>query len=98
MAWPQPFCRRLLAEHFQVTVDELGFHRPRPSATELQRRTRSNPEDLVTLVSPPGRLDAWVEKEQEQWREHRRAFSVRWRALVVLAEGLYPDPELSRPA
>jgi len=94
VVWPQPFYRRLLAEHFQVAVDELGFRRPRPSATGLQRRTSSNPDDLLTLVSPPGALDARVEKEQEQWREHRRAFGARRRALAVLAEQLYPDHRL----
>lgn len=62
VVWPQPFYRRLLAEHFQVAVDELGFRRPRPSATELQRRTSSSPDDLMTLVAPPGKLDARVER------------------------------------
>ena len=95
VVWPQPFYRRLLAEHFQVAVDELGFRRPRPSTSDLERRVSSStPDDVLTLVPTPAKLDARVEKEQEQWRQHRLAFGSRRRALAVLAEQLYPDHRL----
>jgi len=94
VAWPQPFYRRLLAEHFQVAADELGFRRPRPSPDALRRPTGTGLDDLLTLVAAPGRQDPRVEREQAQWRGHRQAFGECRRALAVLAEQLYPDHQL----
>lgn len=94
VAWPQPFYRRLLAEYFQVAVDELGFRRPRPAAYELHRRASTSPEDLLTLVAAPGQQDPRVYKDQQQWRDLRQAFGDRRRVLAVLAEQLYPDYQL----
>lgn len=95
VAWPQPFYRRLLAEHFAVAVDELGFYRPRPSATSVQRPATEPPEDVLTLVAAPGKRDPRVHSDQAGWRELRTAFGARRRALAVLAEQLYPDHRMS---
>jgi len=94
VVWPQPFYRRLLAERFQVAADELGFLRPCPPPDGLRRPTGTGPEDLLTLVAAPGRLDPRVEREQAQWRGHRQAFGECRRALAVLAEQLYQDHQL----
>jgi transcriptional regulator with XRE-family HTH domain len=93
VVWPQPFHRRLLAEYFQVAVDELGFRRPRPSSTGLQHRI-SSPDELLPLVATAGQQDPRVEKEQQQWCHSRQALGAHRRALAVLAEQLYPDHRL----
>ena len=95
VTWPQPFYRRLLAEYFQVAVDELGFRRPRPAASELHQRLSTTPDEFLTLVAAPGQQDPRVEKDQQQWRDLRQAFGERRRELAVLAERLYPDYQVA---
>ncbi len=87
----------MLAEYFRVAVDELGFRRPRPTASELHQRASTSPGDLLTLVAAPGQQDPRVEKDQQQWRELRQAFGERRRELAVLAEQLYPDYQVPGP-
>lgn len=93
VSWPQPFYRRLLAEHFGVAADELGFRRPRPQPSQLQTRSGlTGTQELLKIVdsAPPAR-DPRVDAEQDQWLKVREALGARRRALAVEAEALYPD-------
>ncbi|MBN9735401.1 transcriptional regulator [Pseudonocardia sp. P1] len=95
VAWPQPFYRRLLAEHFRVAADELGFLRPRPGTAQLQTRsTLTDTDDLLRLTDEPAAPDPRVVAEQDRWRQVRQALGLRRRALAVAAESLYPDHRL----
>lgn len=95
VAWPQPFYRRLLAEHFSVASDELGFLRPRPASSQLHTRSGlTDTDELLKLIDGPPTPDPRVEQDQDRWRSTRQAFSSRRRALAVAAESLYPEYRL----
>lgn len=84
--WPQPFYRRLLAEHFDCGVDELGFRRPQRTAPAVPAS-----DELPTLVAAPSTVEPHVEQDQHRWREIREAMGKCRRRLAVAAEQLYPD-------
>ena len=94
VVWPQPFHRRLLAECFQVAVDELGFRRPRPAQADLHRPSSARPDNLLSLAAAADQPDPQVHKDQQHWREVREAFGARRQTLAVLAEQLYPEHRL----
>lgn len=83
---PTSFRRRLLAEYFQVGLDELGFHQPRRS---LALPSPHADDDLTLDTTSPG-ITQDVKTDQEQWRATRDALGKTRRMLAVLAEQLYP--------
>ncbi|MFD7653976.1 helix-turn-helix transcriptional regulator [Actinosynnema sp. NPDC059797] len=88
--WPQPFYRRLLAEHFDRAVDELGFRRPQRASTPAVTTS----DELLTLVAAPGALDPRVEQDQKRWKDARQLLGGHRRALAVAAQQLYPDGQV----
>lgn len=91
--WPQPFYRRLLAERFHCSADELGFRRPyrfRSTDTDLPKV----PLASLTVADTPAENDPHVERDQQHWRDVRAALGRRRRELAVLAETLYRDHRL----
>ncbi|WP_054055729.1 helix-turn-helix transcriptional regulator [Alloactinosynnema sp. L-07] len=90
VALPQPFYRRLLAEYFDVAVDELGFRRVRRAAPI----PATSSHELLTLVAVPGRLEPRVHDDQRQWRHVRTGLNAHRHGLAVLAQQLYPDHQV----
>jgi transcriptional regulator with XRE-family HTH domain len=82
--WPQPFYRRLLADYFKCTVDELGVRRPRRLNPESAGCCSG--EELLTFVAAPGTLDPRVEQDQRQWRETRQILGSYRRKLAIVTE------------
>ena len=86
VVWPQPFYRRLLAEWFRCSADELGFRRPRPVRPE-----ESDSHVPLTFASPPVAIEPHVQRDQHEWCQTRSALGRHRRDLAVLAESLYRD-------
>jgi transcriptional regulator with XRE-family HTH domain len=87
---PDPLARRLLAEFFGVSIEELGFVRPR-ARPRPAGRGQSLPEDVGILeldTAPPG-IDPRVERSQDEWRAARRALNGQRHALTSVATRLY---------
>jgi transcriptional regulator with XRE-family HTH domain len=83
-----PFYRRLLAEHFGVSVAELGLTRPRvagPSHTAVADVFAIDTEDGEPGTSPR------VGDSQAQWRATRRALNTHRVALAREAARLYEE-------
>ncbi|MEQ7124167.1 helix-turn-helix transcriptional regulator [Actinopolymorpha sp. B11F2] len=91
---PSPLYRRLLAELFDVSLDELGFTRPASVATP---HVAGNAVGIGALVidQSPMSVEPRVQADQDQWRA-TRAFLNRHRAeLGRVAARLYdPDQRL----
>ena len=91
VARPDPLARRLLAELFGVSIEELGFTRQRPgSAVEGLDDLGLSELDGVPAVLGS---DPRVERSQDEWRTARRDLNERRDALVQLAARLY-DPAM----
>lgn len=86
--WPQGLHRRLLAELLDVSIDELGFRRPRRLLATPT--SRSDDLEVLTLVAAPHQLDPRVERDQQQWRKARRELNEQRVALTSAAARLYP--------
>jgi transcriptional regulator with XRE-family HTH domain len=83
---PTPFFRKLLAEHFGVSVAELGLTRPRLASSPLAGPSetfaiRTNDEE--PCMAPR------VAESQQQWRTTRRALNMHRVALAREAARLY---------
>jgi transcriptional regulator with XRE-family HTH domain len=82
---PDPLARRLLAEFFNVSIEELGFTRPRLHADSGVVRGFS----LNDLADVPHSLDPRVERSQEDWRATRDALNTHRNELNRIAGRLY---------
>lgn len=89
VVWPQPFYRRLLGEYFGVSVEELGFRRPRTATRQQTDDLTSTTPAMALITTAPA--DPYVLHDQERWRDSRAALGRHRRGLAVLAEGLYRD-------
>jgi transcriptional regulator with XRE-family HTH domain len=87
IARPSPFYRQLLAEHFGVTVEQLGLARLREphSATA----TAVDVTLLDQVVAPVVAVDPAVSASQEEWRRVRRNLNTRRVPLARSVAGLY---------
>src|SRR6266508_1701882 len=70
---PSSFYRQLLAEHFSVSVQELGLTRPRATATAVL----SNEGEVfgIPTAAPEVPVDEWVRRSQEDWLAVRRSLN-----------------------
>ncbi|WP_433051709.1 XRE family transcriptional regulator [Dactylosporangium sp. CS-033363] len=85
---PSAFYRKLLAEHFAVSVAELGLTRPR--LTGPQRADQTDAFAIRTDTEQP-EMPRRVADSQQQWRATRRALNVHRVALAREAARLYDD-------
>lgn len=72
---PSPVYRRLLAELFDVSLDELGFTRPikaSPNAAEPQRELDV---DAFVLDHSPLEVEPRVQADQDRWKATRRSLN-----------------------
>lgn len=81
---PTPLYRRLLAQIYNVTVDELGLtiHRPKPA-------TRT--PEVILMPDVAVIDDPRVTASQDEWRRTRAALNANRPTLTGLAAQLYPD-------
>lgn len=85
---PTGIYRQLLAEHFEVSVAELGLTRQRVSSTGT-----TEPADVggsLALVDDDPEGDPYVAAAQSDWRQVRAALNRRRMALSRAVAGLYP--------
>ena len=80
---PAPFYRRLLAELFAVSVDDLGFVLHRDESTPVTRPASGYLADIDVTVDPR------VAHSQEAWRSTRQALNANRAELTQLAARLY---------
>jgi transcriptional regulator with XRE-family HTH domain len=78
---PTPLYRRLLAEIFDVTVEQLGLHLHRDSPRPRTAPGFAYMEDVDQ--------DPRVANSQDNWRRTRRAMNVQRPALTQLAKQVY---------
>lgn len=83
---PVPRYRRMLAQVFGVSVDELGL-----LATPPVPRSRSSAEDWFVADEQ----DSRVVESQDRWRATRAALNANRHQLAQVAAGLYPDHRLA---
>ncbi|MBB5871157.1 transcriptional regulator with XRE-family HTH domain [Allocatelliglobosispora scoriae] len=84
-ATPSPLYRRLLAEVFSVTVDELGLHLHR----EEPKTVRPEPAKYAYAEVEDVDLDPRVVHSQDAWRRTRRAMNAQRPGLTQLAAQVY---------
>lgn len=85
VARPDPLARRLLAAFFNVSIEELGFTRPRAGGLPSAGQDFS----LDELMVVPHGIDPRVERSQMEWRAARQDLNARRDALNRLAPRLY---------
>lgn len=83
---PAPIWRRLLAQRFAVSIEELGFTRPRAAPSPDQASLTLNGLNLAT---DDVTLDPRVDADQERWREMRHALNAHRFQLGAVAPRLY---------
>lgn len=83
---PTPIYRRLLAELYGVSVDDLGLATPRDQGGPAAGTP-------VSFADPGNRLDPRMAQSHEAWRRTRRHLNAHRPALTALAATLY-DPGL----
>lgn len=83
---PTALHRQLLAEHYGVTVTELGLSRQRQT---LVPESGTSPGDILLIddVMP----DTQVADSQKEWLQVRRSLNSRHHALAQAAAQLYPE-------
>jgi transcriptional regulator with XRE-family HTH domain len=85
---PSPLYRQLLAEHFQVSVAELGLARQRSTASA----TGSGSTGSIHFFEEGDALqDPEVTASQEQWLHTRRLINTHHTDLAKAAAQLYPE-------
>ena len=89
---PSPLYRRLLAELFEVSLEELGFTRP---ATVSALQTHRNHVDIEAFVvsHSPMSVEPRVQADQEQWRVGRRLLNRHRPKLARVASQLYTEDQ-----
>lgn len=85
VARPEPLARRLLAQFFDVSIEELGFTRPRPGG--LASREEGFSLEGLSVVTHG--VDPRVERSREEWRLARQDLNSRRDGLNHLAPRLY---------
>jgi transcriptional regulator with XRE-family HTH domain len=83
---PAPIYRRLLASLFDVTIEELGFTRPR--TTTSSSRVGDSPFELDITVEDVA-VDQRVRDQQESWRATRSQLNTNRFELGGVAARLY---------
>ncbi|MBX6751935.1 MAG: helix-turn-helix transcriptional regulator [Micromonosporaceae bacterium] len=84
---PQPLYRRLLAEHFGVSVEELGLTRQRISGQPSPVVSGST-LPLVSMETPD--QEPAVERSRREWLATRTALNRNRVSLAITASKLYP--------
>ncbi len=87
---PGAFYRQLLAEYYQVTVEELGPTQQRPAPIHSSAHL-SGPGVQFLDLADNADLPPEVADSQEQWLTIRQAMHGRQPALARLAAQLYPE-------
>lgn len=85
---PSPIYRRLLAEYFGVSLDELGFTRPTLQPVEQGDRLDL---DAFMLDHSPVTIEPRVEADQRAWKQVRRAVNQHRPKLARTAALLYDE-------
>ncbi|MFB9448161.1 transcriptional regulator [Dactylosporangium vinaceum] len=91
VVFPSAFYRKLLAEHFGVSVAELGLTRPKVTAAPA--RTEESDAFAIRTDTEGPEMPRRVAESQQQWRTTRRALNAHRVALAREAARLY-DAEL----
>lgn len=86
---PTGIYRQLLAEHFGVSVAELGLTRQRVSATVAGGPASAIANGLALVEEDP-EGDPYVAATQSEWRQVRTALNRRRVVLSRAVAGLYP--------
>src|SRR6266545_1190122 len=86
---PSSFYRQLLAEHFSVSVQELGLTRPRVTATEIP--SIEGEVFAIPTAAPEAPVDEWVRRSQDDWQAVRRSLNRHRVPLAKAATRLYPE-------
>ena len=87
---PSPWHRQLLADHFGVSVAELGLARPRSKVSVVPNGGVA--DALAFAVDDNDQLtDAPTEESQRDWLRIRRALGVQHVPLAKTAARLYPE-------
>jgi transcriptional regulator with XRE-family HTH domain len=87
IVFPSPLYRQLLAEHFRVSVAELGLVRQKVIAPVPSVRTVG---DALSMGDATSEDRADVAQSQERWLWERRQITVHHTALTEVAARLYP--------
>ena len=85
---PDPLHRRLLAERFDVSIEELGFTRPRQPVVQ-GRAAESRGVDVLDLVPAEHMIDPRVERSQKEWADVRQGLNGARQELTAAAARLY---------
>lgn len=86
-----PIHRRLLAEFFDVTLDELGFAAPLTSMRRESAGSMSADVDAFPFSRTPRGLEPRVRADQEHWRVVRRGLNEHRVGLARVAAGLHGE-------
>lgn len=91
---PDPLHRRLLAKALaqtlgqEVSIEELGFARPRQPVLD-ERPVERRGVDMLDLLPAEHMIDARVERSQKDWADVRRALNGARQQLTTAAARLY---------
>jgi transcriptional regulator with XRE-family HTH domain len=89
VTYPSAFYRQLLAEHFGVSLEQLGFTRPRIAPG--RQGTIGEPPNAFAIYDADSRpvTGPRVEQSEAEWREVRRRLNTRRVPLALEAARLY---------
>jgi len=85
---PSPYYRRLLSEHFGVSVEGLGLSRPK-EAVENRQEAPAAGSSFEVHAPTPAEAPPQVIASQAEWRSVRRALNTNRVALAHAVANLY---------
>jgi transcriptional regulator with XRE-family HTH domain len=88
---PSPLHKQLLAEHYNVTVAELGLTRQRIVPAGHGALVTGSPADLLAITGEAEPVEASVAQSQQEWLHIRRRLNAHHLALAQTAALLYPE-------
>jgi transcriptional regulator with XRE-family HTH domain len=89
--YPSPFYRQLLAEHFGVTVAELGLVRQRLTPLDDAAPVTLATSDVLLIDADNPAEDPEVMKSRHDWLQVRHQINSQHDALAATAARLYPE-------
>ena len=87
---PRAAHQRMLARLFEVSIEELGFTRPRQAFAASPVVDASDALDFAMVDGRPVLTDPTVDRSQDSWRAMRRRLNRSRRVLSSTAVDLYP--------